>query len=112
MRHSNRQSLIESNFPASYLVPSSKAVLAASQADEKELDKEEESSEIFESKLSWRNTAIKLVLDQTIGASFNTILFSLTFAGFKGASISESWEIAQRDFLGMILAGWRVCKVP
>lgn len=36
------------------------------------------------------NTAVKFVLDQTIGASFNTLLFIVVMALFKGTGLAQT----------------------
>jgi len=102
------QSYIESLFPSHYLTPSSSAVSAASLGNEKELDREEKTHEILESKLSIRNTIIKFLLDQTVSAALNTLLFSLVFAGYRGAGYIEAWEIAVEEFWPLIYAGWKL----
>ncbi|RDW92492.1 hypothetical protein BP5796_01886 [Coleophoma crateriformis] len=102
------QSFLESSFPATYITPSSKAIAAAANNDEKKLDAEEVSHEIVETKLSVRNTTIKFLLDQTVGATVNTLLFSLVFAGFQGATTAQAVQIAKQDFWGMMYAGWKL----
>lgn len=101
-----RQTYLESSFPSTHLVPSTSALQAAAASNEKELDREEKTHEILEPKLSIPNTIIKFVLDQTIGAAVNTLLFSLVFAGFKGASLEQAVQIARQDFWGLMSAGW------
>ncbi len=105
---SPRQSFLESTFPSTYLVPSSTAISAASTNNEKELDREQKTHEILESKLSIRNTVIKFLLDQSVGSAVNTLLFSLIFAGFRGAGYKETWDIAREEFWPIISAGWRL----
>jgi hypothetical protein len=100
------QSYLESTFPATHLVPSTAAVKAAGSSDERELDREQKLNKILEPKLSITNTVIKFSLDQTFGASINTFLFSLVFAGFKGASLEQALQIARQDFWGLMSAGW------
>ncbi|KAH7336044.1 Mpv17/PMP22 family protein [Rhexocercosporidium sp. MPI-PUGE-AT-0058] len=100
------QSSLESTFPSHYLVPSDSAIAAAAQNDEKELDREEKTHTLLESKLSIKNTLIKFLLDQTIGATINTLLFSLVFAGFRGAGYTEAVEVAKEEFWPLMQAGW------
>jgi hypothetical protein len=64
--------------------------------------------EITESHLSIQNTIIKVLLDQTVSASINTLLFSLVFAGFNGMGYSEAWGKAKREYWGLMLAGWKL----
>ncbi|KUJ23297.1 Mpv17/PMP22 family protein [Mollisia scopiformis] len=103
---SYRQSFLESTFPSNYLVPSASAIHAASENDEKELDREEKTHSILESKLHIQNTLIKFLLDQTIGATLNTLLFSLAFAGFRGEGYADAIATAQEEFWPMVRAGW------
>ncbi|PBP28204.1 Mpv17/PMP22 family protein [Diplocarpon rosae] len=72
----------------------------------KELDREEKTKEMLESKLSIKNTLIKFLLDQTIGATINTLLFSLAFAGFRGADYTEAVQVATEEFWPVMRAGW------
>ncbi|KAG0651349.1 hypothetical protein D0Z07_1794 [Hyphodiscus hymeniophilus] len=102
------QSYLESSFPSTYLVPSTTALKAAASSDEKELDREEKTHEILEAKLSIRNTIVKLLMDQTIGAAVNTLLFSLVFAGFRGTTLEQATQIAKQDFRGLMTAAWKL----
>ncbi|KAF5018914.1 hypothetical protein F66182_9093 [Fusarium sp. NRRL 66182] len=87
-------------------------------------------------KLSVRNTAIKFILDQTIGATVNTLLFSTYVHALRSAihpvpvitSLPKAinfwtspgtidlsrvdwatvWEAAKSDFTPLVLAGWKL----
>ncbi|KAE8440821.1 hypothetical protein EG329_006553 [Mollisiaceae sp. DMI_Dod_QoI] len=100
------QSFLESAFPSNYFVPSSAAIHAASENDEKELDREQKSHSLLESKLHIQNTITKFLLDQTIGATLNTILFSLAFSGFRGEGYADAIANAKAEFWPMMRAGW------
>jgi len=102
------QTYLESTFPSTHLVPSNQALLAASQNNEKELDREQKSHEILESKLHIPNTISKFVLDQIIGATANTLMFSFVFAGFKGADFAQAVQICKQDFWPLMIAGWKL----
>ncbi|KAH8601413.1 hypothetical protein B0O99DRAFT_589459 [Bisporella sp. PMI_857] len=102
------QTYLESTFPAARLVPSKSAISAASNSNEKELDREQKADEILEHKLHIPNTITKFILDQTIGAAANTLLFSFIFAGFKGATLDQAIQISKQDFWGLMSAGWRL----
>ncbi|TVY46324.1 hypothetical protein LOCC1_G008477 [Lachnellula occidentalis] len=102
------QSFLESAFPSHYLVPSTAAISAASTNNEKELDREEKTDSLLEPKLSLQNTAIKFTLDQTIGATINTLIFSLFVAGFKGATVEQAVNAAKGDFWPIMSAGWKL----
>lgn len=91
-----------------YTTPSKSAIDAASKSNEEELDREEKTHEITESRLSIRNLVIKVLLDQTISASVNTLMFSLAFAGFNGFGYTEAWSEARAQFWGLMLAGWKL----
>ncbi|CAL3964336.1 unnamed protein product [Diplocarpon coronariae] len=105
------QSFLESFFPSHHLVPSDTAMAVAASNIERELDREENTDEILESKLSIKNTLIKFLLDQTIGAFMNTFLFSFAFAGFRGAGYTEAVQIATEKFWPLMKAGWRLWPV-
>lgn len=104
----NRQSYLESTFPSTHLTPSDAALRAASQNNEKELDREQKSHEILESRLHVPNTISKFVLDQTIGAALNTLMFSFVFAGFRGADLAQAVQISKQDFWPLMSAGWKL----
>jgi protein Mpv17 len=91
-----------------HLVPTLSALKAASESDEKELDREEKTHTLLEPKLSIPNTIIKFLLDQTIGAALNTLAFSLVFAGFQGANFGQAVQIARQDFWGLVIAGLKL----
>ncbi|KIN04359.1 hypothetical protein OIDMADRAFT_17460 [Oidiodendron maius Zn] len=102
------QTFLEQSFPSTHLVPTSSALKAASENDEKKLDHEEKTHTLLEPKLSISNTIMKFLLDQTIGAALNTLLFSLVFAGFQGANFAQAVQIARQDFWSLIFAGMKL----
>lgn len=104
----HRQTYLESAFPSTHLVPSNAALRAASQNNEKELDREQTSHEILESKLHIPNTISKFALDQTIGAAANTLMFSFVFAGFSGANFEQAVQISKQEFWPLMVAGWKL----
>lgn len=71
------QDFLESTFPASTTTPTPEAIRSAAANDEKELDREASEGRLVEPKLNVTNTIIKFVLDQSIGAAINTLMFSL-----------------------------------
>ncbi|KAK2014103.1 hypothetical protein LZ32DRAFT_603742 [Colletotrichum eremochloae] len=71
------QGFLEETFPAYHVSPTKDAVASAAANDEKELDREAREDKLVEPKLNIRNTLIKLVLDQTVGAALNTLAFSM-----------------------------------
>ncbi|KAI2470135.1 hypothetical protein F4781DRAFT_430714 [Annulohypoxylon bovei var. microspora] len=81
------QESLESSFPAYHMSPTSAAVASAAANDEKELDREAKEGKLVEPKLNVANTAIKMILDQTIGAVVNTILFSLFMHSIQEAMV-------------------------
>lgn len=83
-------------------------------------------SESEEPKLNIRNTAVKTLLDQTVGATANTLLFlafmtalqsAITRGAGAGATLSVDWSRVdwrtditarcRRDFWPVMLAGWK-----
>jgi hypothetical protein len=81
----HRQEFLESTWPAYHAAPTAEAVASASKGDDKELEKEEQEGKLVEPKLNLRNTAMKMLLDQTVGAAFNTVVFSLFIHGVQQA---------------------------
>lgn len=79
------QDFLESTFPATKTVPSSEAIRSASGSNDKELDREAREGKLVETKLDVSNTIIKFILDQTIGAAFNTVMFSCFLHSIKQA---------------------------
>ncbi|KAL1848153.1 hypothetical protein Daus18300_013685 [Diaporthe australafricana] len=79
------QDFLESTFPSTKTVPSSEAIKSASLSNEKELDREAREGKLVETKLDVSHTIIKFVLDQTIGAAVNTLIFSLFVHSIKQA---------------------------
>ncbi|KAI0007033.1 hypothetical protein F4779DRAFT_593846 [Xylariaceae sp. FL0662B] len=65
--------------------PTPDAVASAAANDEKALEQEEKDGKLVEPKLNLKTTAIKMVLDQTIGAAVNTFLFSLFMHSIQAA---------------------------
>ncbi|KAI0487455.1 Mpv17/PMP22 family protein [Xylaria cf. heliscus] len=79
------QDFLESTFPAYHVSPTRAAVKSAAANDEKELDREAKEGKLVEPKLNIKNTIIKLVLDQSVGAAVNTFLFSLFIHSIQAA---------------------------
>lgn len=82
---STGQDFLESTFPASKTVPSAEAIKSASGSNDKELDREAREGKLVETKLDVSNTVIKFILDQTIGAALNTLMFSCFLHSIKQA---------------------------
>ncbi|OAL22140.1 hypothetical protein AYO20_11240 [Fonsecaea nubica] len=61
--------------------------------------------------LSVTNTIAKFVLDQTIGASLNTIWFIIMINLLRGESLSYIMATIQRDFFPMLIAGYKFWPV-
>ncbi|ROW16398.1 hypothetical protein VPNG_02887 [Cytospora leucostoma] len=126
------QDYLESAFPATTQVPSNEAVKSASSSNEKELDREAREGKLVEDRLNVPNTIIKFVLDQTIGAVVNTLLFSLfthsiqqamahrttgpsesaafLFSGYPLDYSQVNWRLVleetQRELYPIMKAGW------
>ncbi|KAL2129064.1 hypothetical protein VTI74DRAFT_8279 [Chaetomium olivicolor] len=77
------QEFLESTFPAYHMAPTAEAVVSASKSDDAELDDEARTGRIVEPRLNKRNTLVKAVLDQTVGAALNTLGFSMFVGGIR-----------------------------
>ncbi|KAL2269065.1 hypothetical protein VTJ83DRAFT_3911 [Remersonia thermophila] len=117
------QGFLESTFPAfpTPPPPSSKPNGGGADGDAAKPAKQEEP------RLSKRNTALKLLLDQTAGATFNTVAFSLFIHSFRQATAhlyspaaasaglfrpgavawAPTWAAARAEFWPLVRAGWR-----
>ena len=69
-----RQEFMEQTFPSTHPAPTNDAIAAAAANDEKALDT---APALVEPKLNIRNTVIKTLLDQTVGAAVNTAMYSM-----------------------------------
>jgi len=58
------------------MAPTKEAISSAAAGDDKALDEEAREGRLVEPRLNVRNTAAKMVLDQTVGAAVNTVLFA------------------------------------
>jgi hypothetical protein len=65
---------MEETFPSSHPEPTNDAIAAAAANDDKALDA---APALVEPKLNIRNTVIKTLLDQTVGAAVNTAMYSM-----------------------------------
>ncbi|MCJ1408420.1 hypothetical protein MMC19_002495 [Ptychographa xylographoides] len=62
-----------------------------------------------EQKLDIKNTAIKFLLDNTIGASVNTCLFLITLKVLRGGTMDECVAtITEGEFWPMMIAGYKL----
>ncbi|KIW39391.1 uncharacterized protein PV06_09165 [Exophiala oligosperma] len=89
---------LEDNFPAN---PKKKQKKKKVKSDDAKLDDEEEK------KLSITNTIIKFLLDQSVGAIYNTTFFITVINLLKGATYTQTVEALSRDFWPMIIAGYK-----
>lgn len=138
---SPRQEFIETTFPAHPARENSKKLSAAEKSngvDKKanEADKKSKDATSRDGALSYKNTAIKFLLDQTLGATVNTLLYStfirslraatahappaMSFvkavdwwmaAGavdFSAVNFHQVWLAAQDEFWPIVTAGWRL----
>lgn len=55
--------------------------------------------------LSISNTAIKFLLDQSIGAAVNTVMFIMGIAMLRGQSLETGWEQTKMGFWPLVFAG-------
>jgi protein Mpv17 len=58
--------------------------------------------------LSIRNTAIKFLLDQSIGAAVNTVMFIMGIAMLRGQSWQYGWEETKTGFWPLVFAGQKL----
>ncbi len=81
--HHSRQEFLESTFPATtQVVPAS----AADEDDEPALERHKAAGTVpAEPKLNVANTLAKTLLDQTVGAGFNTLAFGVVLGGLQAA---------------------------
>lgn len=94
---SYRQEFLESSFPATHVSPTNEALASAAKGDEKELDREAKEGRLVEPKLNIKNTLIKFVLDQSIGAAVNTFAFSMFIHSIKMAMSGQPEHLASPD---------------
>jgi len=59
-------------------------------------------------KLNMTNTSIKFLLDQTLGAAVNTVIFTAGIALLRGASLDSLGQKVQEGFWPMIRAGQKL----
>lgn len=97
-----RQSYLEKIFPSYKVCLSTSTVHKNQQNPGKKPDLKAKQN------FSLLNTFMKFGLDQTIGASINTIIFSIVMSMLKGAGLGEATEIAARDFWPVMTAGWKL----
>src|SRR4051794_30026928 len=78
----DRQEYMEQTFPSTHPAPTSDAIAAAARNDDKAPNS---MPAAVEPKLNVRNTVIKTLLDQTIGAAVNTAMYSLFMHPLRAA---------------------------
>jgi protein Mpv17 len=66
------------------------------------------SSQKAKKQLSIRNTIIKFLLDQSIGAAVNTIMFIMGIAMLHGYSLQYGWEETKTGFWPLTFAGQKL----
>ncbi|KAJ9617254.1 hypothetical protein H2200_000975 [Cladophialophora chaetospira] len=92
------QSWLEETFPT---YPERANPQKAGKKEDDTLPKDEKTA------LSIPNTIAKFVLDQTFGAVFNTVWFIFMINLLRGQSFNHIITLVQRDFLSMIMAGYK-----
>lgn len=50
----------------------------------------------------------KFLLDQTVGAAVNTVLFVTIIGGLRGASAAEAIQLVKQDFWPLMIAGLKL----
>jgi hypothetical protein len=102
-----RQFFLESLLPGQSPQPP-KAAGCKIASDEKSDDEKINHLGSHEKSFSIRNTTLKFILDQTVGAALNTIAFSASMALFRGANWAEVAQSVRRDFWPLMSAGLTV----
>ncbi|OAP64616.1 hypothetical protein AYL99_00588 [Fonsecaea erecta] len=95
------QLALERNFPTSTTSSDDKGVDARKKKDDDAPVASKKET------LSVTNTVAKFVLDQTIGASLNTIWFIIMINLLRGESASHILTTIQKDFFPMLIAGYK-----
>lgn len=123
-----RQEYLEATFPATHIEPTKTAIASAAADDDKALDAKARRGQLVEPKLNVRNTVTKFLLDQTVGSTVNTLLFSMFMTsiqlamapgvpgGKTGAAAIDygrvDWAFvlakSRAEFWSIIKAGWRL----
>lgn len=97
--------MLESSFPAYHVAPTREALASAAASNDAELDDEAARGALVEPRLNKRNTLAKTLLDQTVGAAVNTLLFSVFMHGIRqgmghhyyggggGAATAAGWGV-------------------
>ncbi|KAK4136960.1 hypothetical protein BT67DRAFT_374495 [Trichocladium antarcticum] len=131
------QDLLEATFPSYHPSPTAEALRSAAASDDAGLDDEARAGRLVEPRLNGRNTLVKTLLDQTVGAAVNTLLFSCFMHGVQMAVAHHGegpgdavasvgwgllapgrvryaavewavvWARARAEFWGLLLASWR-----
>jgi protein Mpv17 len=74
----------------------------------KDSDDSREKEKEKEAPVSLTNTAIKFVLDQSIGCWTNTLFFIVAMGIFKGQGLGQILSIIENDFWSMVVAGYKL----
>ncbi|KAL2002579.1 hypothetical protein VTN02DRAFT_6476 [Thermoascus thermophilus] len=76
--------------------------------DGRESDEKKDNSAEGKPRLNVRNTVFKVVIDQTIGAAWNTVLFLTTMGILRGQDYDTVVEAIQKDFWPIMIAGFKM----
>jgi hypothetical protein len=95
------QSWLESKFPG---------YTSSTQLSDKELEKWSKSNDAKDTPktLNIRNTAIKFFLDQTLGATVNTLLFIAGIDAMRGRSVNTITVDCREGFWPLVFAGLKL----
>jgi hypothetical protein len=86
---------MEQTFPSTHPEPTNAAIAAAASNDDKALDT---APALVEPKLNVRNTVIKTLLDQTVGAAVNTAMYSMFMHPLRAAMAHHAATSAAGGF--------------
>ncbi|QSS50969.1 integral membrane protein, Mpv17/PMP22 family [Histoplasma capsulatum var. duboisii H88] len=75
-------------------------------AKTKQLEREE--SQNSNSKKNTRNTVLKIVIDQSVGAAWSSALFIVTISALNGQDVKTIQQSLYKDFVPIIMAGLKL----
>ncbi|EDN08613.1 integral membrane protein, Mpv17/PMP22 family [Histoplasma capsulatum] len=67
-----------------------------------------EESQSSNSKRNTRNTVLKIVIDQTVGAAWSSALFIVTMSALNGQDVKTIQQSLYKDFVPIIMAGLKL----
>jgi len=99
------QQFLEETFPGTTIAP---AIVPMTNTSEKPSTTNEKKEIIPRKTLNKQNTLIKFLLDQTLGALFNTIVFIAGMAALKGQDYADIVQAVRAETWGLMSAGYKL----